>query len=115
MAAALRSPAGKFSTLWLLGAAVEGNQKNQELTVTYTDGSTQTLFQNFSDWYTPQRFVGESRTIPMSYRNMADGTRDPRRFNVYKYGFNLDKNKDVASVTLPKNPLVKILAVSVAN
>jgi hypothetical protein len=111
----IKLPAGKFSTLWLLGAAVEGNQKNQELAVTYTDGTKQTFFQNFSDWYTPQRFVGESRTVTMTHRNMADGTRDPRRFNLYKYGFNLDATKNVASLTLPNNPMVKIVAVSVAN
>jgi hypothetical protein len=111
----IKLPVGKYSTLWLLGAAVEGNQMNQELTVTYTDGTKQVFAQNFSDWYTPQRFVGESRTIRMTYRNMSDGTRDPRRFNVYKYGFNLDKTKEVASLTLPKNPMVKIMAVTVAN
>ena len=35
---ALPLPRGSYSSLWLLGAAVEGSQKNQMLTVTYTDG-----------------------------------------------------------------------------
>jgi len=48
-------PSGKFSSLWLLGAAVEGSQRGQVFTVTYTDGTTQRLAQNFSDWFQPSR------------------------------------------------------------
>ena len=69
-------PKGRFQSLHLLGAAVEGNQADQRLSVTYADGTTQTFAQNFSDWYTPGNFVGESRAAKMDYRNMGDGARD---------------------------------------
>lgn len=108
-------PEGQYASLWLLGAAVEGNQMGQTLTVTYADGSTQTLAQNFSDWYAPQDFPGESRALKMDYRNMSNGARDPRPFFVYSYGFNLDSKKTVKSLTLPNNPNLKLLAVTLAR
>ena len=108
-------PAGNYSSLWLLGAVVEGNQMAQRLTVTYTDGTTETLVQSFSDWYQPRSFPGESRAVKMAYRNMANGARDARTFYAYSYGFSLNPDKSVQSLILPNNPNVKILATSLAN
>ena len=112
---ALALPAGNFASLWILGAAIEGNQMGQEFTVTYTDGTTEKLSQNVSDWYQPQRFPGETRAIRVPYRVMADGTKDPRVFYLYAYGFALNPAKTVQSLTLPNNPNVKIAGVSVAK
>jgi hypothetical protein len=108
-------PAGSYGSLWLLGAAIEGNQMAQTLTVTYTDGTTETLHQNFSDWFQPQRFPGEARAVRMPYRVMADGTKDPRVFYAYAYGFPLNPAKSVRSVTLPGSAFVKVLAVTLAR
>ena len=106
---------GPASSLWLLGAAVEGNQMAQNLTVTYTDGMTDTLSQNFSDWFQPRNFPGESRAVRMPYRLLADGSKDPRTFYVYGYGFALNTAKTVQSVTLPNNHNVKIFALTLAK
>ena len=108
-------PSGSFGSLWLLGAAVEGGQRAQTLTLTYTDGTTQPLTQSFSDWFEPQRFPGEIQAVKMEYRNLADGTKDPRPFSAYSYYFGLESAKTVKSLTLPNNPNVKILAVMLAN
>ena len=108
-------PEGKYASLWFLGSGVGGSQKGQEFLVTYSDGSTQTLAQNLSDWYLPQDFPGESRAVKMDYRNMSNGARDPRSFYAYSYGFALDAGKTVQSLKLPNNPAVKILAVSLAK
>ena len=113
--AVLNVPAGRYASLWLLGTAVEGAQMAQPFLVTYTDGSTETLAQNFSDWFQPQNFPGESRAVKMAYRNAANGARDARAFSVYSYGFSLNAAKTVQSVTLPSNDNVKILAVTLAN
>lgn len=113
--ATVNLPAGKFASLWMLGAAVEGGQRAQEFVVNYADGTKQTLVQNLSDWYAPQSFPGESRAVKTEGRNMMDGTRDPRPFSMYSYGFALDPNKTVQSLTLPNNPNVKIAGVSLAK
>ena len=108
-------PPSSHGSLWLLGTAVEGSQKNQALTVTYTDGTTASLVQNFSDWFQPARFPGESRAVKMPYRNTATGSKDARTFYVYSYGFPLDRAKTVKSVTLPDNAFIKILGITLAG
>lgn len=108
-------PTGSYGSLWLLGAAIEGNQMGQLFTVTYTDGSTEQIAQNVSDWYQPQRFPGEARALRMPYRNMADGSQDPRTFYVYRYGFKLDAARTVKSITLPNNENIKLLGITLAN
>jgi hypothetical protein len=103
-------PQGQFSTLTLLGAAVNGNQLSQSLTVNYTDGSSTPLMQSFSDWYTPEKFAGEQETVAMAYRDTSNGTEDKRTFNLYAYHFALNSSKVVQGVTLPDDPNVVVLA-----
>lgn len=106
-------PAGKFSTLTLLGTAVEGNQASQTFTVTYTDGTSTKFTQSLSDWYTPQKYTGESEGVAMAYRNFDNGIKDNRTFNLYAYQFGLNKTKTVKSLTLPSNSKVMVLAATV--
>lgn len=106
---------GNHKSLWILASAIEGGQRDQELTVNYADGSKVTLHQNFSDWFQPENFPGEVRAVKMAYRNLADGSRDPRPFYVYAYGFPLDGSKTLKSLALPNNPNVRILAVTMAD
>ena len=108
-------PPGQHSSLWLLGAAVEGSQMAQKFTVTYTDGTQEDLTQNMSDWFQPQAFPGESRAVTMPHRAMADGTEDARTFSLYAYGFRLTNTKTVKSVSLPGNDNVKLLAITLAD
>jgi hypothetical protein len=103
-------PQGQFSSLMLLGTAVEGNQASQTLTVTYTDGTSTKFVQSFSDWFTPQKFHGESEGVAMAYRNFDNGTKDQRTFNLYEYRLAVNKAKTVQSITLPNNAKVLVLA-----
>jgi hypothetical protein len=103
-------PAGQFSSLMLLATAVEGNQSAQTLTVNYTDGSSSQIVQSFSDWFTPQQYAHELEGVAMAYRNFENGTRDKRTFNLYAYRLVLNKSKTVASITLPNNSHVIVLA-----
>ena len=109
-------PAGNFSTLLLLGTAVDGSQSAQTFTVTYTDNSTATIKQNFSDWANPQNFAGESEVFNMAYRVSSNGTLDTNTaVNLYGYVLTLNQTKTVKSVTLPNNGNVEILAMDLAN
>jgi hypothetical protein len=108
-------PSGTYASLWLLASGVQGSQMAQPLIVTYADGTTKTLAQNFSDWYQPQSFPGEKRAVSMPYRLYSDGAKDTRPFNIYCYGFSIDSTKQVKSLTLPTNQYLRILAVSLAN
>jgi subtilase family serine protease len=108
-------PAGKFSTLKVLASGVNGNQLTQIFTVTYTDGSTSTFTQSLSDWCTPQSYAGESKAIPMTYRDSSNGARDTRPVALYGYTFNLSGSKIVKSVKLPSNRNVVVLAMNLGT
>jgi len=53
--------------------------------------------------------------VKMAYRNLGNGTRDPRGFYVYSYGFPIDSKKVVKSITLPNNEKVKLLGITLAK
>ena len=108
-------PAGRFSSLQILATGVNGNQPNQTFTVTYTDGSTDTITQSLSDWYTPQNYAGESLALEMSDRITEGGAADKRTFNAYGYRFAINGTKSVQSLKLPRNSNVVVLAAALAN
>jgi hypothetical protein len=109
---AIALPAGKYSTLVMLGTAVNGAQLSQPVKVVYTDGSNGTFSQSFSDWLTPKNYSGEITALAMPYRNAANGSKDNRTFALYQYAFNLTNSKTVSSITLPANSNVKVLAMA---
>ena len=98
--------------LRFLGASHNGNSTGQTFTITYTDGTTDTYSQSMSDWGNPQSYAGESTAITMAYRNKYDGTKNTSTFNLYEYSLLLNPSKTVASVTLPNNSHVRIMAMT---
>ncbi|MGA2244152.1 MAG: protease pro-enzyme activation domain-containing protein [Verrucomicrobiota bacterium] len=112
----LTLPAGNFNSLQLLGTAVDGGQSSQNFIVTYTDNSTTTLAQSFSDWANPQQFGGESVVLSMPYRNNGGGSKDLNTsVDVYNYVLPLNQTKTVKTLTLPANNNVVLLAAVLAN
>jgi hypothetical protein len=105
---------GSFSALAFLGTGVHGNQAAQTFTVHYTDGSSQVFTQGLSDWYTPQRYAGESIAAVTAYRDAATGGRSGLTMNVYAYSFALNSSKVVSGITLPNNANVEILAINLS-
>jgi hypothetical protein len=93
------------TTLALLGSATNGTA-NGPLTITYTDGTTQTADVGFSDWTLgadsqPISF-GNRIAARMSYRNAVSGK--PQYISTYLFAtapIALAPGKRVRSVTLP--------------
>jgi hypothetical protein len=108
-------PAGQFNTLQLLATGVNGSQALQTFTVTYTDNSTSTFTQNFSDWTDSQSYSGENTAISMPYRNEGNGTSQAQPVNLYGYIFTLNQTKTVQSIALPNNGNLVVLAMQLAN
>ena len=108
-------PAGNDSTVNLLATAVNGNQPNQSFIVTYTDGTTASFTQSLSDWYTPQKYAGETKVSEMAYRIAPSGATDNRTFYLYGYSFAINSAKAVKSLSLPHNRNVVVLAVDVSK
>jgi hypothetical protein len=111
----IKLPADRFATLQLLATGFGGNQAAQTLTVNYADGSTSQFTQSFSDWFAPSFNNDESFAVVMPYRNLANGTKDNRPFNLYGYVFVLDSHKIVKSFTLPDDPEVVVLAATLTD
>jgi hypothetical protein len=103
-------PAGKHPTLRLLGAGVDGNQPHQTFVVTYSDGTTTTITQSISDWWTPQHYAGESQVLNMPYKIVPSGGVQNGAVSLYGYSFPINGTKTLKSLTLPKNRHVVILA-----
>jgi hypothetical protein len=103
--------AGHYQELVLLGGGVNGAQTNQTIVATYTDGSTSTFRQNFSDWANPQNYPGETTVSGMSTRVVPFGFLQGGAFDVYGYTFQLNVGKTLASVKLPANRNVVFLAI----
>ena len=94
---------------------MNGNQANQTFTVNYTDGTSTTFTQSLSDWRSPQGYAGESVALATAYRNTSSGGRTTGTFDVYGYSFAVDSTKTVASITLPDNSDVVVLAIDVVD
>jgi hypothetical protein len=96
----------------MLATGVDGNQPNQTFIVTYTDGTTTTLTQSLSDWFTPQNYTGESKAATEAYRLTSSGASDNRTFYLYGYTLAINSSKTVQSLALPNNSHVVVLALT---
>jgi hypothetical protein len=112
--AVLGLPAGNFSALRMLGAAVQGNHFNQSFVVTYTDGTTDTFIQSMSDWTGPQNYPGETIVLTMPYQLRVQGTLNKPAY-VYGYTFAINSAKTVLSLSLPKNRDIVVLSVALSS
>jgi hypothetical protein len=106
-------PAGNYSSLNLLGTAVNGAQLNQPFVVTYSDGSSTTFTQSLSQWGTPQGFAGESTVLTMAYRLGGNGAQTLKTTYLYGYSFALNSAKSVASITLPPSYVNNVVVLAV--
>ena len=77
-------PSGPYFAAATAGHRRAGQPANQTFTVAYTDGTTSTVTQSFSDWYTPQNYPGRNRAVTTPYRNTRRRHRQPD-FDVYGY------------------------------
>ena len=106
---------GKYSALKFLAAGVVGNQPSVTFTVTYTDGSKTKFTKSISDWITPEHYSGESIALASSYCDIASGGRITSAYNLYQYSLPLNNAKAVKSITMPANPDVELVAITLTS
>jgi len=83
--------------------------------VHYSDGSVDTIDQDFSDWSSLSGYARESLAITTAYRDNNDGTQDAQAFSVYLYTLNLNPLKHATGITLPNNRNVVFLSMTLAT
>jgi hypothetical protein len=98
---AINVPAVTGATeLGVIGSATNGPSSGT-LTITYTDGTTQTATLGFTDWTSGTLSFGNAIAAAMSYRNSVGGSSQQLGTKVYTTNIALLPGKTVASVTLP--------------
>jgi hypothetical protein len=108
-------PAGKFASLYMLGAMVNNVGATQTFVVTYTDNTTFTFTQNMSDWFNAAGWPGESVISCSEDRNYQNGTTQADSVCVYGYQIPLDPTKTVQSVQLPQTRNIVMLSMDLAT
>ncbi len=106
-------PATPASALDLLVLAVNGTQSGA-FRVEYTDGSSETFTRNVSDWWAPDLQADENYAVAAAYFWKASG-RQYGNFHAFVHSLPLDPGKVPASVTLPNNPEILLLAATVVS
>ncbi len=85
--------------LGFLGASGNGSTQGT-VTITYTDGTSDTAPLSFTDW-AQNAAVGNVTAATMPYRNASDGSQQAITMYVFAAEVPVDPAKTVASVTLP--------------
>ena len=106
----LALPQNSYSALEILATGVNGGAREQKLSVHYTDNSTDTFVQSFSDWKHPESYVGEALASAAPNRVISTGKTQAGATNLYGYAFPVNPAKTVESLTLPSTKDVALLA-----
>ena len=121
---------GDFSRLVMIGAGDNGNQNDQVITLTFTDGSTAQWTQSFTDWRNNESTsnpppsgaaLGASGEALVAVTNVinqvgnqAGSKNNPANAFVYGYTYDIPAGKTLESITLPNNSNVGILGMALA-
>ena len=93
-------PVAGATELGVIGSATNGPSSGS-LTITYTDGTTQTATLGFTDWTSGSVSFGNGIAAAMPYRNSSGGASQQIGTSVFTDNIALQPGKTVASVTLP--------------
>jgi len=93
-------PVAGATELGVMGSATNGPSSGT-LTITYTDGTTQTATLGLTDWTSGGASFGNGTAATMPYRNSAGGSSQQIGTKVFTTNIALQPGKTVASVTLP--------------
>jgi len=100
-----------YSTIVMLGNAVNGNHSGT-VVATYTDGTTNTFNQSFSDWCGFKNFQYESIAVGGINRLNATGTYNGATCNLYAYTYTLDVTRMLQSISLKGDGAAFVFAIT---
>jgi hypothetical protein len=91
---------GSGSTLGFLLSASYGPASGTA-TITYTDGSTQSVTLNAPDWFSTSAPSGGTVAVTSTYQNRQGNTTYAHTADLFAENFTLTSGKTIAKVTLP--------------
>jgi Glycosyl hydrolase family 76 len=95
-------PVAGVTELGVMGSATNGPSSGA-LTITYTDGTSQSATLGLTDWTAGSPSFGNGTVASMPYRNSAGGGSQQIGTKVFTTNIPLQPGKTVASVTLPSS------------
>jgi hypothetical protein len=107
-------PSGNYASLELLGFAINGTLASQGFTLTYADGTSQTVTQSVSDWISAAPQIGEKIALALPYR-WSTTAKEFGNFHLFQYSLPLDATRALNGFTLPSNAQVKILGATLVS
>jgi hypothetical protein len=107
-------PSGKYASLELLGFAIHGPQASQGFTLTYADGTSQTVTQSLSDWMSAVPQIGEKIALALPYR-WSTTAKEFGNWHLFQYSLPLDPTRVLSGLTLPSNAKVKVLGATLVS
>jgi hypothetical protein len=93
-------PVAGATEFGVIGSATNGPSSGT-LTITYTDGTTQSATLGFTDWTSGSASFGNGTAASMPDRNSSGGSSQQIGTKVFTTNIALQPGKTVASVTLP--------------
>jgi predicted alpha-1,6-mannanase (GH76 family) len=100
--------------LHVLLFAVGGRQADNTFSVAYSQGASQTFTRSASDWATPLLEADEHLALSAPFRWSKSG-KQYGSFHVTELTLPLDPARAATTLTLPKNPKLEILALTVSR
>jgi hypothetical protein len=108
----LAIPDGHWATAFVLGATHNGNV-DSAATVTYADGSSDTVPLQLTDWAGSPAF-GNEKAIAMDHRLKAGQGVDGPPVAIFRTRVALDPAKTARSITLPGDTRLELYALTLA-
>lgn len=96
-------------------ASAHGGDVQEQVTVTYADGSTADVPMEVTDWAAGGPRFGEDTAVRTTYRIKAGEGKVGPAVGLWHVEVPLDPAKQVVSLTLPDDPRLEVYAVSARN
>jgi hypothetical protein len=104
-------PRGGYVGIHVAAAATGGEARPLNLTLKYKDGSTQNVKRAVGDWHTLPFPTGDPVALQVHRSRSKDG--DKAQTSLIRHAIlPATVTKDLVSITLPKDPALKIFAIT---
>lgn len=104
-----------LNVLNIAAAAVGGKTVSADITINFTDGSTDTWSQSFSDWCDPAYNLGEAIITQQDYRATSSGGANSTTNNIYGYSYLAPAGKSIESIVLPFESNLRLLGLEMSS
>lgn len=104
-----------LNVLNIAAAAVGGKTVSTDIKIKFTDDTTDTWNQSFSDWCDPAYNLGEAIISQQDYRATSSGGTNGTTNNIYGYSYSVPAGKSIESIVLPFESNLRLLGLEMSS